>query len=71
MPKKGPLHAPKEHLIVLRGPTTDSELRKITIGAPKMLPGPVILVEYNPNWPLIFEREKELIKPTWEGGHVS
>jgi GrpB-like predicted nucleotidyltransferase (UPF0157 family) len=38
-------------------PTTDEELRAVTVGEPEVLAGPVELVEYDPAWPRLFERE--------------
>jgi GrpB-like predicted nucleotidyltransferase (UPF0157 family) len=42
-------------------PTTDEQLRAATIGEPEALPGRVELAEYDPAWPLLFEREAATI----------
>ena len=38
-------------------PTSDEQLRAVTIGEPEVLSGPVELVEYDPAWPSLFEHE--------------
>ncbi len=44
-------------------PMTDEQIAHVTVGsAPKQLNGPVALEDYNPAWPLLFEREKDRIK---------
>lgn len=45
-----------------RRPLTDEEIRATTVGEPAVLAGPVTLVEYDPRWPALFEREAERIR---------
>lgn len=40
----------------------EQELRAVTIGEPRRVDGPVELVEYDPAWPGLFEREAERIR---------
>jgi GrpB-like predicted nucleotidyltransferase (UPF0157 family) len=42
--------------------TTEAEMRMYTVGAPTPLEGPVQLVEYDPAWPVQFEREATRIR---------
>ncbi len=44
------------------GPMSDEEIRAATIGEPAILDGPVLLVEYDPRWPVQFGREAERIR---------
>lgn len=41
---------------------SDERLREITIGELKPHNAPITLVEYNPSWPKLFEREAERIR---------
>jgi GrpB-like predicted nucleotidyltransferase (UPF0157 family) len=43
-------------------PMTDEEIRAATVGEPQELSGRVELVEYDPSWPLLFEREAVTIR---------
>jgi GrpB-like predicted nucleotidyltransferase (UPF0157 family) len=44
-------------------PTTEEELRAITVGGePQQLNGPVLLAEYDTEWPRLFEREATRIR---------
>ena len=45
-----------------REPTTDEELRAATIGAPTEVNGQILLVDYDPQWPVLFEREAVKIR---------
>lgn len=38
-------------------PKTDAEIRAATVGALEPLQGRIVLAEYDPNWPAIFEKE--------------
>ncbi|PZG12434.1 GrpB family protein [Nonomuraea aridisoli] len=38
-------------------PRSDEELRKVTVGERKPHDAPITLVEYDPRWPALFERE--------------
>lgn len=38
-------------------PTTEEQLRAVTIGEPELLSGPVELVEYDPAWPSLYAFE--------------
>jgi GrpB-like predicted nucleotidyltransferase (UPF0157 family) len=42
--------------------TTEEELRAITIGELKPLDAPITLVDYDPSWPSLFEREAARIR---------
>ena len=44
--------------------TTEEELRAVTIGEPRRLDGPVVLVDYDPEWPARFSFEAERIRAT-------
>jgi GrpB-like predicted nucleotidyltransferase (UPF0157 family) len=43
-------------------PTSEEQLRKATIGELKQLNGSIELAEYNPAWPVLFEREATRIR---------
>jgi GrpB-like predicted nucleotidyltransferase (UPF0157 family) len=44
-------------------PTTEEQLRAITVGGePQQLNAPVILAEYDPQWPRLFEREADRVR---------
>ncbi|MCG1011072.1 MAG: GrpB family protein [Tepidanaerobacteraceae bacterium] len=43
-------------------PTSDQELQKKTVGELKLHNGPITLVEYDPSWPELFEREAKRIR---------
>jgi GrpB-like predicted nucleotidyltransferase (UPF0157 family) len=40
----------------------EQDLRKVTIGEPWRVDGPIALSEYDPRWPILFEREAERIR---------
>ena len=40
----------------------DRELAEVTIGGPRPLAGPVGIHDYDPDWPRLYEREKERIR---------
>jgi GrpB-like predicted nucleotidyltransferase (UPF0157 family) len=40
----------------------EQELRKVTIGEPWRVDGPIALAEYDPEWPSLFEREADRIR---------
>jgi GrpB-like predicted nucleotidyltransferase (UPF0157 family) len=42
--------------------TSEDDLRAVTIGELEQLAGPVELVEYDPEWPRLFEREARRIR---------
>jgi GrpB-like predicted nucleotidyltransferase (UPF0157 family) len=42
--------------------TAEEKLRAVTIGEPQRLSGSVTLVDYRPEWPHVFAREKERIR---------
>jgi GrpB-like predicted nucleotidyltransferase (UPF0157 family) len=44
-----------------RAPMTEKQIRAARIGEPAKLNGPIRLVEYDPAWPPLFEREAERI----------
>ncbi|MGH2735807.1 MAG: GrpB family protein [Actinomycetota bacterium] len=41
--------------------TTEEEMRAATVGEPQRLGGPIELLEYDPAWPQLFDREAERI----------
>src|SRR5688572_6963383 len=41
---------------------TDEEMRAVTVGEVRHLDGPVVLVDYDPVWRRLFEREAERIR---------
>ena len=43
-------------------PLTEEETRARTIGEPQVLSGPIRIVEYDANWPQLFQREAERIR---------
>jgi GrpB-like predicted nucleotidyltransferase (UPF0157 family) len=45
-----------------RAPTTEEELRTATVGELQPLSGPIVLADYDPNWPAQFEREAERVR---------
>jgi hypothetical protein len=45
-----------------RAPSTDEEIRAHTIGELKTLAAPVLLVEYDPEWPELYQREAARIR---------
>ena len=40
----------------------EEQLRKVTIGEPQQLNGAITLAEYDPCWPVLFEREATRIR---------
>jgi GrpB-like predicted nucleotidyltransferase (UPF0157 family) len=42
--------------------TTEERLREITIGGPQQLNAPIVIAEYDPAWPPLFEREAARIR---------
>jgi GrpB-like predicted nucleotidyltransferase (UPF0157 family) len=45
-----------------RAPSTDEEIRAHTIGELKPLAAPVLLVEYDPEWPKLYQDEAARIR---------
>src|SRR5579859_4888654 len=45
-----------------RTPSSDDDIRAARIGEPARLDGPVILVDYDPAWPSLFEIEAQRIR---------
>jgi GrpB-like predicted nucleotidyltransferase (UPF0157 family) len=43
-------------------PLTEDQLRAVTIGAPTPLTAPILLIDYQPEWPQLFEREAARIR---------
>jgi len=41
---------------------TEEELRAVTVGEPKLHSAPITLVDYDPEWPSLFEREDRRIR---------
>jgi len=44
-------------------PRSDEELQKLTLGELKPINAPITIVEYDPSWPELFEREANRIRP--------
>lgn len=55
---------PDEAHPVRQAATTEDEMRAYTIGELKPLVGPIQLVEYDPTWPVLFEREAARTRST-------
>jgi GrpB-like predicted nucleotidyltransferase (UPF0157 family) len=45
-----------------RAPMAEEEIRAARIGEPTLLNGPIRLVEYDPEWPRLFQREADRIR---------
>ena len=45
-----------------RGDDPDERIRAVTIGEPQILAGPVLLAEYDPDWPQLFQHEADCIR---------
>ncbi|MDQ2905041.1 MAG: GrpB family protein [Chloroflexota bacterium] len=45
-----------------QGPSTEEQIRAAHIGEPALLDGPIRLVDYDPEWPRLFEREATRIQ---------
>ena len=41
---------------------TENELRKITVGEPAVVNSTITLVDYDPQWPALFQREAERVR---------
>jgi GrpB-like predicted nucleotidyltransferase (UPF0157 family) len=41
---------------------TEEELRAVTVGGPKVHSAPITLADYDPEWPVLFEREDRRIR---------
>ncbi len=71
MPKRaqrgleGPLTDPDKR----PDPTTEEQLRRVTIGEPNRHDAPITLCEYDPTWPELFSREERRIRKAL-GGRV-
>jgi len=48
-------------------PASDEELQKITVGERKPHNAPITLVEYDPSWPELFEREANRVRSALGG----
>ena len=47
----------------IRKPMTEEQIRRVTVGmTPKQISGKVVLVDYDPAWPVLFARENDRIK---------
>jgi GrpB-like predicted nucleotidyltransferase (UPF0157 family) len=49
-------------MVPMNEPTTEEQLRAVTIGEPEQLSGPVELVEYDSAWPSLYEVEARRIR---------
>src|SRR6185312_5193462 len=43
-------------------PMTDAQIQAANIGAPSLLNRPILIVDYDPGWPRLFEREAARIQ---------
>jgi GrpB-like predicted nucleotidyltransferase (UPF0157 family) len=43
-------------------PSTEEQIRAARIGPPTLRNGPILLVEYDPEWPRLFQREADRIR---------
>lgn len=62
LPKEPGAAKPGHGTVGDRPPTTEAQLRAVTIGEVKRLSGPVALVDYDPAWPNLFAREEARIR---------
>jgi GrpB-like predicted nucleotidyltransferase (UPF0157 family) len=46
----------------LQQPLTEAQIQAVTIGAPVILNRPILIVDYDPEWPQLFEREAARIR---------
>ena len=51
-----------EREIVAGSPGRDDEIRAATIGEPTRADGPILLADYDPTWPALYEREAARIR---------
>lgn len=58
----GPGVAPDPASAATRAPSTDEEIQAIHIGGQTPLNGPIVIVDYDPEWPRLFAREAERIR---------
>ncbi len=56
------LDVPDRPTATTRPPTTEEEIRAYTIGEIVPLTGPITLVDYDPAWPALYEREAARIR---------
>jgi GrpB-like predicted nucleotidyltransferase (UPF0157 family) len=49
---------------------TEEELRKVTIGEPRVVNGAITIVDYDPAWPILFEQEARRIRAALRTGIV-
>jgi GrpB-like predicted nucleotidyltransferase (UPF0157 family) len=62
LPAGGPPGFVHERRSVRVAPATEGQLREIVVGDMQPMTNPVVLVEYDPEWPRLFEREAERIR---------
>jgi GrpB-like predicted nucleotidyltransferase (UPF0157 family) len=62
LPPGGPPGFVHERRAARTAPVTEAQLRDIVVGEPRPLAGPIVLVDYDPEWPRLFEREAERIR---------
>jgi GrpB-like predicted nucleotidyltransferase (UPF0157 family) len=49
---------------------TEEQLQAVTVGQLVPVAGPIQIVDYDPEWPRLFEREAERIRATLGGGRI-
>jgi GrpB-like predicted nucleotidyltransferase (UPF0157 family) len=49
---------------------SEEVLRRVTIGEPARLDGPVVLADYSPQWPTLYQREAQRIRRALGAGAV-
>jgi GrpB-like predicted nucleotidyltransferase (UPF0157 family) len=45
-----------------REPSTEEDIRAATVGEPQVLAGPIVIVDYDPAWPRLYDREEARIR---------
>jgi GrpB-like predicted nucleotidyltransferase (UPF0157 family) len=61
-PKEASREIPEQARVAASAPLTEEQLRAATIGELVPLAGPIQIVDYNPEWPRLFEREAKRIQ---------
>jgi GrpB-like predicted nucleotidyltransferase (UPF0157 family) len=62
LPEGGPPGFVHERRSVRVAPATEAQLREIVVGDLQVMRNPVVLAEYDPEWPRLFEREEARIR---------
>jgi GrpB-like predicted nucleotidyltransferase (UPF0157 family) len=62
LPKGASRATPEQVQAAAREPSTDEQIRAAYVGEPAPLVGPIQIVDYDPEWPRLFEREARRIQ---------